>query len=66
MTAVGFLPLLRQSSSPRIINVSSIGALSMERHIGGAAYNSSKAAALQLTKILASKLLPYKVVSSRW
>jgi NAD(P)-dependent dehydrogenase (short-subunit alcohol dehydrogenase family) len=58
---MGCLPLLRKSDAPSVINISSVGAFSTERSIGGAAYNASKAAVVQLTRVLAAQLIPFKV-----
>lgn len=58
---MGCLPLLRKSESPSVVNISSVGAFGTERSIGGAAYNASKAAVVQLTRVLAAQLIPFKV-----
>ena len=47
------LPLLRQSSDPRVVNVSSDAAVEPYEHWGG--YGSSKAALDQLTAVLAAE-----------
>lgn len=58
---MGCLPLLRKSEAPSVVNIASVGAESTERSMGGAAYDASKAAVIQLTRILASQLIPFKV-----
>jgi NAD(P)-dependent dehydrogenase (short-subunit alcohol dehydrogenase family) len=51
-----FLPLLRRSAHPRIVNVSSEGGSISEMTGGAPAYNVSKAALNALTRLLAGEL----------
>jgi NAD(P)-dependent dehydrogenase (short-subunit alcohol dehydrogenase family) len=51
-----FLPLLRRSEHPRIVNVSSEGGSISEMTGGAPAYNVSKAALNALTRLLAGEL----------
>ncbi|MEV6414643.1 SDR family NAD(P)-dependent oxidoreductase [Kribbella sp. NPDC051718] len=51
-----FLPLLRRSDHPRIVNVSSEGGAISEMTGGAPAYNVSKAALNALTRLLAGEL----------
>jgi NAD(P)-dependent dehydrogenase (short-subunit alcohol dehydrogenase family) len=55
-TTLAFLPLLRQSPHPRIVNVSSEGGSISEMSGGTPAYNVSKAALNALTRLLAGEL----------
>jgi NAD(P)-dependent dehydrogenase (short-subunit alcohol dehydrogenase family) len=55
-TAVAFLPLLRRSPHPRLVNVSSGGGSISEMGAGTPAYSVSKAALNALTRILAAEL----------
>ncbi|WP_330180948.1 SDR family NAD(P)-dependent oxidoreductase [Nocardia sp. NBC_01503] len=57
-----FLPLLRKSSHPRIVNVSSEAA-SLARMGGGTpAYNTTKVALNALTRMLAAELRPDRIL----
>lgn len=53
------LPLMRERGGGSIINVSSIGGLSPEHHLG--IYSVSKAALLSLTKVMAREWGPYHI-----
>jgi len=55
-TALAFLPLLRRSPHPRLVNVSSGGGSISEMGAGTPAYSVSKAALNALTRILAAEL----------
>jgi NAD(P)-dependent dehydrogenase (short-subunit alcohol dehydrogenase family) len=55
-TALVFLPLLRRSPHPRLVNVSSGGGSISEMGAGTPAYSVSKAALNALTRILAAEL----------
>jgi NAD(P)-dependent dehydrogenase (short-subunit alcohol dehydrogenase family) len=55
-TTVAFLPLLRRSPHPRLVNVSSGGGSISEMGAGTPAYSVSKAALNALTRILAAEL----------
>jgi NAD(P)-dependent dehydrogenase (short-subunit alcohol dehydrogenase family) len=55
-TALAFLPLLRRSAHPRLVNVSSGGGSISEMGAGTPAYSVSKAALNALTRILAAEL----------
>jgi NAD(P)-dependent dehydrogenase (short-subunit alcohol dehydrogenase family) len=55
-TALAFLPLLRQSPHPRLVNVSSGSGSISEMGAGTPAYSVSKAALNALTRILAAEL----------
>jgi NAD(P)-dependent dehydrogenase (short-subunit alcohol dehydrogenase family) len=55
-TALAFLPLLRRSPHPRLVNVSSGGGSISEMTAGTPAYSVSKAALNALTRILAAEL----------
>jgi NAD(P)-dependent dehydrogenase (short-subunit alcohol dehydrogenase family) len=55
-TALAFLPLLRRSRHPRLVNVSSGGGSISEMGAGMPAYSVSKAALNALTRILAAEL----------
>jgi NAD(P)-dependent dehydrogenase (short-subunit alcohol dehydrogenase family) len=55
-TTVAFLPLLRRSPHPRLVNVSSGGGSISEMGAGTPAYNVSEAALNALTRILAAEL----------
>jgi NAD(P)-dependent dehydrogenase (short-subunit alcohol dehydrogenase family) len=55
-TALTFLPLLRRSPHPRLVNVSSGGGSISEMGAGTPAYSVSKAALNALTRILAAEL----------
>jgi NAD(P)-dependent dehydrogenase (short-subunit alcohol dehydrogenase family) len=55
-TALAFLPLLRRSPHPRLVNVSSGGGSIAEMGAGTPAYSVSKAALNALTRILAAEL----------
>jgi NAD(P)-dependent dehydrogenase (short-subunit alcohol dehydrogenase family) len=55
-TALAFLPLLRRSAHPRLVNVSSGGGSILEMGAGTPAYSVSKAALNALTRILAAEL----------
>jgi NAD(P)-dependent dehydrogenase (short-subunit alcohol dehydrogenase family) len=55
-TALAFLPLLRRSAHPRLVNVSSGGGSISEMGAGTPAYSVSKAALNALTRILAGEL----------
>jgi NAD(P)-dependent dehydrogenase (short-subunit alcohol dehydrogenase family) len=55
-TALAFLPLLRRSPHPRLVNVSSGGGSIYEMGAGTPAYSVSKAALNALTRILAAEL----------
>jgi NAD(P)-dependent dehydrogenase (short-subunit alcohol dehydrogenase family) len=55
-TALAFLPLLRRSSHPRLVNVSSGGGSISQMGPGTPAYSVSKAALNALTRILAAEL----------
>jgi NAD(P)-dependent dehydrogenase (short-subunit alcohol dehydrogenase family) len=54
--ALAFLPLLRRSPHPRLVNVSSGGGSISEMTAGTPAYSVSKAALNALTRILAAEL----------
>jgi NAD(P)-dependent dehydrogenase (short-subunit alcohol dehydrogenase family) len=55
-TALAFLPLLRRSPHPRLVNVSSGGGLISTMGAGTPAYSVSKASLNALTRILAAEL----------
>jgi len=55
-TALAFLPLLRRSAHPRLVNVSSGSGSISEMGAGTPAYSVSKAALNALTRILAAEL----------
>src|SRR5919206_413455 len=55
-TALAFLPLLRRSPHPRLVNVSSGGGSISQMGAGTPAYSVSKAALNALTRILAAEL----------
>jgi NAD(P)-dependent dehydrogenase (short-subunit alcohol dehydrogenase family) len=55
-TALAFLPLLRRSPHPRLVNISSGGGSISEMGAGTPAYSVSKAALNALTRILAAEL----------
>jgi NAD(P)-dependent dehydrogenase (short-subunit alcohol dehydrogenase family) len=55
-TALAFLPLLRRSPHPRVVNVSSGSGSLSEMRAGTPAYSVSKAALNALTRILADEL----------
>jgi NAD(P)-dependent dehydrogenase (short-subunit alcohol dehydrogenase family) len=55
-TALAFLPLLRRSPHPRLVNVSSGGGSISQMSAGTPAYSVSKAALNALTRILAAEL----------
>ncbi|MEA2382414.1 MAG: hypothetical protein QOH72_2385 [Solirubrobacteraceae bacterium] len=55
-TALAFLPLLRRSPHPRVVNVSSGSGSISEMSAGTPAYSVSKAALNALTRILAAEL----------
>jgi NAD(P)-dependent dehydrogenase (short-subunit alcohol dehydrogenase family) len=55
-TALAFLPLLRESPHPRLVNVSSGAGSISEMGAGTPAYSVSKAALNALTRILAAEL----------
>ena len=55
-TALAFLPLLRRSPHPRLVNVSSGSGSISEMGAGTPAYSVSKAALNALTRILAAEL----------
>jgi NAD(P)-dependent dehydrogenase (short-subunit alcohol dehydrogenase family) len=55
-TALAFLPLLRRSPHPRLVNVSSGGGSIAQMSAGTPAYSVSKAALNALTRILAAEL----------
>jgi NAD(P)-dependent dehydrogenase (short-subunit alcohol dehydrogenase family) len=55
-TALAFLPLLRRSPHPRIVNVSSEGGSLTSMSGGTPAYSVSKAALNALTRVLAAEL----------
>jgi NAD(P)-dependent dehydrogenase (short-subunit alcohol dehydrogenase family) len=55
-TTLAFLPLLRRSEHPRIVNVSSEGGSLASMSAGTPAYSVSKAALNALTRVLAAEL----------
>ena len=61
-TALAFLPLLRRSPHPRIVNVSSGGGSISSMGPGTPAYSVSKAALNALTRILAAELRADRVL----
>ena len=61
-TALAFLPLLRQSPHPRIVNVSSGSGSLADMGAGTPAYSVSKAALNALTRILAAELRSERVL----
>jgi NAD(P)-dependent dehydrogenase (short-subunit alcohol dehydrogenase family) len=61
-TALAFLPLLRRSPHPRLVNVSSGGGSISSRGAGTPAYSVSKAALNALTRILAAELRADRVL----
>jgi NAD(P)-dependent dehydrogenase (short-subunit alcohol dehydrogenase family) len=61
-TALAFLPLLRRSPHPRLVNVSSGGGSISQMRAGTPAYSVSKAALNALTRILAAELRPNRVL----
>jgi NAD(P)-dependent dehydrogenase (short-subunit alcohol dehydrogenase family) len=61
-TALAFLPLLRRSPHPRLVNVSSGGGSISEMGAGTPAYSVSKAALNALTRILAAELRADRVL----
>jgi NAD(P)-dependent dehydrogenase (short-subunit alcohol dehydrogenase family) len=61
-TALAFLPLLRRSPHPRLVNVSSGSGSISEMSAGTPAYSVSKAALNALTKILAAELRSDRVL----
>ena len=61
-TALAFLPLLRESPHPRIVNVSSGSGSLADMSAGTPAYSVSKAALNALTRILAAELRSERVL----
>jgi NAD(P)-dependent dehydrogenase (short-subunit alcohol dehydrogenase family) len=61
-TALAFLPLLRRSPHPRLVNVSSGGGSISTMGAGTPAYSVSKAALNALTRILAAELRADRVL----
>jgi NAD(P)-dependent dehydrogenase (short-subunit alcohol dehydrogenase family) len=61
-TALAFLPLLRRSPHPRLVNVSSGGGSIASMGAGTPAYSVSKAALNALTRILAAELRADRVL----
>src|ERR671928_87723 len=61
-TALAFLPLLRRSPHPRLVNVSSGGGSISDMTAGTPAYSVSKAALNALTRILAAELRADRVL----
>jgi NAD(P)-dependent dehydrogenase (short-subunit alcohol dehydrogenase family) len=61
-TALAFLPLLRRSPHPRLVNVSSGGGSISQMGAGTPAYSLSKAALNGLTRILAAELRTDRVL----
>jgi NAD(P)-dependent dehydrogenase (short-subunit alcohol dehydrogenase family) len=61
-TALAFLPLLRRSPHPRLVNVSSGGGSISSMGAGTPAYSVSKAALNALTRILAAELRANRVL----
>jgi NAD(P)-dependent dehydrogenase (short-subunit alcohol dehydrogenase family) len=61
-TALAFLPLLRRSPHPRLVNVSSGSGSISEMGAGTPAYSVSKAALNALTRILAAELRADRVL----
>jgi NAD(P)-dependent dehydrogenase (short-subunit alcohol dehydrogenase family) len=61
-TALAFLPLLRRSPHPRLVNVSSGGGSISSMGAGTPAYSVSKAALNALTRILAAELRADRVL----
>jgi NAD(P)-dependent dehydrogenase (short-subunit alcohol dehydrogenase family) len=57
-----FLPHLRRSAHPRIVNVSSGSGSITEMSAGTPAYSVSKAALNALTRILAAELRPHRIL----
>ena len=61
-TALAFLPLLRRSAHPRLVNVSSGGGSLATMGAGTPAYSVSKAALNALTRVLAAELRADRVL----
>ncbi|KAK4688548.1 hypothetical protein P7C73_g1576, partial [Tremellales sp. Uapishka_1] len=59
--AIKFLPMLKRSKDASIVNITSMGALFLNRACCEFAYAQSKAAEEHLTRLMAASLMPFKV-----
>ncbi|CRG86568.1 putative transporter C1683,12 [Talaromyces islandicus] len=58
---VNFISLLRKSADPNVCVIASLAGISNQRSMGSLTYSVSKAAAIQLAKLLAGRLHPMKI-----
>ncbi|KAI5480928.1 hypothetical protein MNV49_006738 [Pseudohyphozyma bogoriensis] len=60
-TTIGFIPLLRKSNLPVVINICSLAALGLQRRGSSVTLGATKAGTLHLTALLSSRLIPFKI-----